>query len=72
MSTLTCLDSEINILYIIIMNIYNDMCNLYPMCRSITGESIKKTLEYIQNTIPIKIHSIKSGEQVFDLKIPRE
>ena len=54
------------------MNIYNDMCNLYPMCRSITGESTKKTLEYIKNRIPINIHSIETGKEVFDWKIPRE
>jgi aminopeptidase-like protein len=54
------------------MNIYNDMCNLYPMCRSITGESTKKTLEYIKNKIPINIHCIETGKEVFDWKIPRE
>ena len=40
------------------MNIYNDIKNLYPMCRSITGKSIKDTLEYIKKHIPIKKKTI--------------
>ena len=54
------------------MEIYNDIEKLYPMCRSITGSGIKDTLEYIKNIIPINIHKIKSGEEVFDWKVPKE
>lgn len=54
------------------MNIYNDIKILYPICRSITGKGIHDTLKYIQNQIPLEIHSIKSGEQVFDWKVPKE
>jgi len=54
------------------MNIYKDVKNLYPICRSITGNGIKYTLEYIKNEIPLTIHSIKSGKKVFDWTIPNE
>ena len=41
------------------MNIYNDIKILYPICRSITGEGILKTLKYIQKKLPLEIYSIK-------------
>lgn len=51
---------------------FQDIINLYPMCRSITGNGIYKTLEYIKNKIPITIHSVVSGTNIFDWKIPKE
>ena len=54
------------------MNIYNDMKELYPICRSLTGSGTEYTLEYIKKNIPINIHKIKSGTDVFDWKIPKE
>ena len=52
--------------------LYNDIKNLYKICRSLTGEGIKYTLDYIHNKIPINIHSINSDEEVFDWKVPKE
>lgn len=54
------------------MEIYEDVRNLYPMCRSITGSGIKETLEYIKTKLPINIHNIKSGQPAFDWKVPKE
>ena len=54
------------------MTLYNDMKILYPMCRSITGKGIEKTLKYIKDRIPIKITYVPSGTNVFDWKVPRE
>ena len=46
---------------------------LFPICRSITGQGIKKTLNIIKNEFPkLKIHNVNSGEKVFDWKIPPE
>ena len=53
-------------------NMYNDVKNLYPICRSITGEGIKITLDYIKKQIPINIHNIKSGTKIFDWEVPKE
>ena len=52
--------------------LYNDIKNLYPICRSITGNNIKYTLEYIQKEIPLNIYSIDSNTDVFDWKVPKE
>ena len=47
--------------------------NLYPICRSLTGKGIVKTLKIIQNEFPsLKIKKIKSGTKVFDWRIPSE
>ncbi len=46
---------------------------LFSICRSITGEGVKKTLKIIKKEFPkLKIHHINSGEKVFDWKVPPE
>tara|TARA_X000000368_G_C23037150_1_gene715084 strand:+ start:537 stop:1838 length:1302 start_codon:yes stop_codon:yes gene_type:complete len=47
--------------------------DLFPICRSITGEGTRFSLDYIKNILPeLKIFQIKSGTKVFDWKIPDE
>ncbi|MGF2038726.1 MAG: DUF4910 domain-containing protein [Nostoc sp. CmiVER01] len=48
------------------------MSVLYPICRSITGDGLRKTLQIIQQHIPLVIHEVPSGTQVFDWTIPKE
>ena len=44
---------------------------LFPICRSLTGKGIEKTLKIINKEFPkLKIYHIKSGKKVFDWKIP--
>ena len=45
---------------------------LYPICRSITGDGVRTTLDIIGSHIPIKIYEIPTGTQVFDWTIPKE
>lgn len=46
---------------------------LFPICRSITGNGIKKTLKIIKNEFPkLKIYHVKSGKKIFDWKVPPE
>ena len=46
---------------------------MFPICRSITGGGIRKTLKIIKNEFPkLKIYSFKTGTKVFDWKIPYE
>ena len=45
---------------------------LFPLCRSITGELNRKTLRILQEIIPLIIHEIPTGEDVYDWKIPDE
>ena len=47
--------------------------DLFPICRSITGEGTRYSLFYIKNILPkLKIFQIKSGTKVLDWKIPDE
>ena len=46
---------------------------LFPICRSITGEGFLNSLKIIKKEIPIlKIYKTKSGTKVFDWKVPKE
>ncbi len=45
---------------------------LYPICRSITGDGIRQTLQKISERIPLHISNVASGTAVFDWTVPRE
>jgi aminopeptidase-like protein len=45
---------------------------LYPICRSITGEGLRATLRAIGNRIPLRISEVPTGAAVLDWTIPRE
>ena len=52
---------------------YQWMRELFPINRSLTGNGVRQTLQYIKQKEPeLKIHSIASGEKVFDWTIPDE
>jgi aminopeptidase-like protein len=48
------------------------MAELYPICRSITGNGVRKTLQILQQHIPLAIREVPTGTQVFDWSVPRE
>jgi aminopeptidase-like protein len=45
---------------------------LYPLCRSITGNGVRETLSRIAERIPLEIHEVPSGTKAFDWTVPRE
>lgn len=45
---------------------------LYPLCRSITGDGVRRTLAIIGESIPLDMHEVPSGTQVFDWTVPQE
>ncbi|MDZ4720833.1 MAG: DUF4910 domain-containing protein [Roseiflexaceae bacterium] len=45
---------------------------LYPICRSITGNGIRSTLGRIGEQIPLILHEVPSGTAVFDWTVPNE
>lgn len=44
----------------------------YPICRSITGDCVRRTLRMIQERIPLEIREVPTGTQVFDWTVPKE
>jgi aminopeptidase-like protein len=52
--------------------IYALIEELYPLCRSITGDGFRQTLEILRRHIPLQMHEVPSGTQVFDWTVPRE
>lgn len=45
---------------------------LYPICRSITGNGVRQSLKILQEYIPLEMHEVPTGTQVFDWTIPKE
>src|SRR5580693_3580999 len=53
-------------------HIHSFISELHPICRSITGNGLRETLRRIGGKIPIQVHEVPSGTQVFDWTVPRE
>ncbi len=45
---------------------------LYPICRSITGDGVRQTLDIIGEHIPLERHEVPTGTAVLDWTIPQE
>lgn len=45
---------------------------LFPICRSITGHGMRRTLALIQQRIPLEITEVPTGTPVFDWTVPKE
>jgi aminopeptidase-like protein len=46
--------------------------DLFPICRSITGNGVRQTLARLSRNLPLRITEVPSGTPVLDWHIPRE
>ena len=45
---------------------------IFPICRSITGDGVRRTLKEIRSRLALDVHEVPTGTEVFDWTIPRE
>lgn len=55
-------------------DMYNLCIELFPICRSITGDGVRKTLQILAEVYcnEINIHEVPTGTKVFDWTVPKE
>jgi aminopeptidase-like protein len=52
--------------------LFNFIRELFPFCRSITGNGVRETLKRVQKIIPLEIVEVPTGSPVLDWEIPKE
>ncbi|MDF2741012.1 MAG: hypothetical protein K0S88_2380, partial [Actinomycetia bacterium] len=53
--------------------LYKLVAELYPICRSITGDGVRRTLEIVDREIGgLEVSEVPTGTQVLDWTVPRE
>jgi len=52
--------------------IYNLATEIYPICRSITGDGVRATLRHLAQHIKLDVHEVATGTPAFDWTVPRE
>jgi aminopeptidase-like protein len=55
-------------------DLYKLVAELYPICRSITGDGVRRTLEIVDRELggALEVHEVPTGTQVLDWTVPRE
>ena len=55
------------------LDMHSWAADLFPICRSITGLGVRKTLKYLEALLPnLTIHEVPSGERALDWIVPEE
>jgi aminopeptidase-like protein len=53
-------------------DIYALAAEIFPICRSITGAGVRRTLDVLAQHVPIQRHELPTGTPVLDWTIPKE
>jgi len=51
---------------------YSLIRRLYPICRSITGNGVRDTLQILREKVTLQMHEVPTGTKVFDWSVPKE
>jgi aminopeptidase-like protein len=53
--------------------LYRWAADIFPICRSLTGEGVRQTLRYLERRVPgLALREIATGTRCFDWEIPEE
>jgi aminopeptidase-like protein len=52
--------------------LYEMVRDLYPICRSITGNGLRQSLRYLQQSVPMVLREVPTGTPVLDWTVPKE
>jgi aminopeptidase-like protein len=52
--------------------IYALAAEIYPICRSITGDGVRATLARLARHVELEVHEVPTGTRVFDWTVPKE
>ena len=52
--------------------IYALAAEIFPICRSITGDGVRRTIDVLSRHIPVHRHEIPTGTAVLDWEVPKE
>jgi aminopeptidase-like protein len=53
-------------------DIYALAAEIFPICRSITGDGVRRTIDVLAQHIPIQRHELPTGTPVLDWTVPKE
>lgn len=48
------------------------LAELFPLCRSISGQGLRDSLAILQRHMPLEINEVESGKKIFDWTVPEE
>ncbi len=53
-------------------SMHSAMQRMYPICRSLTGDGVRATLDVIEESLKLERHGVPSGTQVYDWTVNDE
>ena len=55
------------------LSMHKLMRRLWPICRSITGDGVRQTIEILREQLPeMQVHEVPTGTLCFDWVVPKE